>query len=347
MMEQGSGTIEKRLERILLQRQLDEAVVLLFCALAVLFIAPFIAFRLFTGEWLHAAINGLAMLAILANGIYVWRTRRTEVAAPLLAVLFTGTLLAVVHLFDTNMLMWTYPVTTAMFFILKPRNAICLNLLVFAVIAPRAIELMHGTGIVTFHATLIATNVLALTFAAGMSRSRTRLSMMAERDALTGARNRHSLEPMLEAALEKHRQQETPASLLVIDLDHFKKINDRFGHDMGDRALREITEILIHATRAGDDVFRYGGEELVVLANGAESEPAGRLAEKLRQRIRRTPLNAVGPLSVSIGVAQAQPDDTPESWFRRADELMYQAKEEGRNRVVIESPANGTANGRE
>ncbi len=346
-MEQEQGTIEKRFERILLQRQFDEAVVLLFCALAVLFIAPFALFRLFTGEWLHAGINALATLSMLANGIYAWRTGRAEVTAPLLAALFIATLLAVVHLFDTNMLMWTYPVTTAMYFILKPRNSILVNLLVLLVVAPRAAELMQGTDILTFYATLLATNVLALTFAAGMRRTRTRLSVMAERDALTGARNRHSLEPTLLAALEAYREQGTPASLLVIDLDHFKEINDRCGHDVGDRALKEITEILIHATRTGDDVFRYGGEELVVLAHGAASGPAGRLAEKLRQRIRRTPLESVGPLSVSIGVAQARADDSPESWFRRADELMYRAKEEGRNRVVVESDVNETANGRE
>lgn len=347
MVEQEPDTIEKRLERILLQRHFDEAVVLMFCALAVLFITPFIAFRLLTGEWFHAGINALATLAILANGVYVARTRRTEIAAPLLAALFAGTLLAVVYLFDTNMLMWTYPVTTAMFFVLKPRNAVRLNLLILLALAPRAIEFIDGSGIVTFYITLLGTNVLALTFAAGMRLSRSRLSVMAERDALTGARNRHSLEPMLEAALEKQRQQETPASLLVIDLDHFKEINDRFGHDVGDRALKEVAEILIHATRAGDDVFRYGGEELVVLANGAKSEPAGRLAEKLRQRIRRTPLESLGPLSVSIGVTEARSDDTPESWFRRADELMYRAKEEGRNRVVIEPGVNETENGRE
>lgn len=347
MVKQEHHTIEKRLERLLLQRHFDEAIVLMFCALTVLFITPFVAFRLFTGEWLHAAINALATLAILANGIYVSRTRRTEIAAPLLAALFTSTLLTVVYLFDTDMLMWTYPVTTAMFFVLKPRNAIRLNLLILAVLTPRVIEFIDGSGIVTFYITLLGTNVLALTFAAGMRLSRSRLSVMAERDALTGARNRHSLEPMLDAALEKQRQQETPASLMVIDLDRFKEINDQFGHDVGDRALKEIVEILTHATRTGDDVFRYGGEELVVLANGAESGPAGRLAEKLRRRIRRTPLDTVGPLSVSIGVAEARAGDTPESWFRRADALMYRAKEEGRNRVVVEPVANGTESERE
>lgn len=335
-MNQEQGKLGQDIERILRQRPFDEAVVLMFCGLGVLFIAPFIAFRLLTGDWMHAGVNAIATTAILANGIHVWRSRRIDIAAPVLAVLFSGTLLAVVYLFDTTMLMWAYPVTTATFFVLQPRNAIRLNLLLLVALMPRAIDFMEGSVIVTFYITLIGTNVLALTFSAGMRRSRSRLSVMAERDALTGARNRHSMEPMLLTALEKHREQETPASLLVIDLDHFKEINDRFGHDVGDRALKEVTQILIGATRAGDDVFRYGGEELVVLANGAESESAGRLAQKLRQRIRRMPLETVGPLSVSIGVAQARDDDTPESWFRRADERMYRAKNEGRNRVVVE-----------
>lgn len=334
-MEQQEGTIERYLKQQLLHRQFDEAVVLLFCGLAILFIAPFVVFRLITGEWFHATVNAGAATAFLANGVHVWRTHRTEYAAPLLAILFAGTLLLVVYLFGADLLMWAYPVTTAMFFVLRPHNAVRLNLLLLVAIAPRASEFIHIADIVIFYATLLATNVLALTFAAGMRRSRSRLSVMAERDALTGARNRYSLEPMLEAALEKYRRHETPASLLVIDLDHFKEINDRFGHNVGDLALKEITGIFLNATRAGDDVFRYGGEELVVLANGAKAEPAGRLAENLRRRIRRTPLETVGLLSVSIGVAEAHSNDTPESWFRRADELMYRAKEKGRNRVVV------------
>ena len=190
------------------------------------------------------------------------------------------------------------------------------------------------TNVFTYVVTLIATNVFALAFAANVRRSRNQLSAMAERDALTGARNRHALDPALMAALNKFRNTGTPASLLVIDLDHFKVVNDTHGHDVGDRVLQVITNTIIHATRTGDDVFRYGGEELVVLANGAACNAAVGLAEKVREAIQSTPLESGCRMSASIGVAQARQLDTPESWFRCGDDLMYRAKQAGRNRVV-------------
>lgn len=127
--------------------------------------------------------------------------------------------------------------------------------------------------------------------------------------------------------------------LLALDIDHFKQINDRHGHEAGDRILVEVARLIEYSVRTGDSVFRYGGEELVVIADGAGNEAADRLAEKIRQRIRHTSVEGIGHIGVSIGVAEAQPGDTPRSWFRRTDEMLYKAKEDGRNRVYVDPGA--------
>lgn len=128
-----------------------------------------------------------------------------------------------------------------------------------------------------------------------------------------------------------------PPCSLALDIDHFKQINDRHGHDSGDRVLIEVTRLIESSVRSGDGVFRYGGEELVIIAEGAGNDAAGRLAEKIRQRIRRTPITGIGHIGVSIGVAEARPGDTPKSWFRRTDDLLYRAKAGGRNRIRVDA----------
>jgi len=336
-MTRHRGPTHRLIDRFLERHRFEEAVLLLFCGLAVVFVAPFAVGRAITGEWLHAGIDTLAVASAVGIGLHIRRTGRTDLATAALPVLFVGVLIAVVYLFGAPMLFWAYPITTATFFVLRPANAIALNLLAIVAIAPRATGLASWDTIGDFFTTLVASNLLAVAFASSMRRSRSHLRTMAERDALTGVGNRRAMEPALLAALDRRVEHGTPASLLAVDLDHFKRVNDRHGHEAGDRALVEVTRLLEQSIRAGDLVFRYGGEELVVLAAGAPLEPAGGLAEKLRQRVRRAPVAGVGHLSVSIGVAEAQPTDTPQSWFCRADDRLYRAKRDGRNCVRIDT----------
>jgi len=325
------------LDRLLGQRSFEESIAVLCCILATVFVAPFILLRAWAGEWLHAAVDAAATLAIVASGWYVWSTGRTEIARPLVAVIFLVTLVTIVYLFDHATLLWAYPATAASFFVLRPTRAAILNLLAIAALLPRLLTLEPATLATSFLITLLASNVLALAYTASMARSRSRFRLLAERDALTGAGNRRALNPALSDALAKRNDFGTPSSLIAFDIDHFKDVNDQYGHEAGDRVLVGLTKLIHDNVRAGDDVFRYGGEELIVLAHGARAEPAGGLANSLRTRIERTPLHDGGPITISAGVAEALPGDTPDTWFRRADEMLYAAKNAGRNRVRIDT----------
>jgi len=316
------------------ERSFEEMLLLLCLGLATLVVSVAAVVRALSGETGNAIFDAVIAVTTLLLAIYVWRTGRSRVVAVLAALFCLTVVVAVIYLFDGLMLLWTYPGFIVTFFLLrKPMVALELNGAALAALTPALPAFGAWPDIAIFLITLITTNLLALIFAEHMHRSRARLLMMAERDALTGARNRHAMEPMLQVALDKATQHETPASLMVIDLDRFK---DTHGHEVGDRVLRQITDLLIGFTRAGDDVFRYGGEELVILANGASSTHAARLAEKLRRRIAETEFEQVGQVTISIGVAEVQPGDTTKSWFHRADQWMYQAKRAGRNRIIVE-----------
>jgi len=160
-------------------------------------------------------------------------------------------------------------------------------------------------------------------------------------DSLTGIGNRRRMTAQIGAELERARRFGHPLSLLMIDIDHFKDVNDRFGHDAGDRAIVAVAMALSVDLRASDSAARFGGEEFVVLMPETGLAMAGEVAERLRASIAALRLEADDgspiALTISVGVAIAAPRgqaETPSSLLLRADRALYRAKAEGRNRVV-------------
>lgn len=156
-------------------------------------------------------------------------------------------------------------------------------------------------------------------------------------DSLTGIHNRRGYEVRIREELRRYHRDGQPFSLILIDVDHFKKVNDLYGHRSGDRCLREIATRIRGSIRATDYVARYGGEEFIVILGGSAAANACKLAEKVRMVIESTRFvyeDRLIPITVSSGVTEVIPsDEDPEPLFVRADSAMYQAKKEGRNRV--------------
>lgn len=163
---------------------------------------------------------------------------------------------------------------------------------------------------------------------------------MAVTDALTGLHNRRYMTGQLQALVRRAAHGGEPVAALVLDMDHFKAINDGFGHDAGDEVLREFGVRLATNVRAVDLPCRFGGEEFVVIMPGTRLEDAQRIADRIRLHIGGTPFRVLGgreqlTVTVSVGVAATTGEhDTPEALLKRADEALYEAKASGRNRVV-------------
>jgi diguanylate cyclase (GGDEF)-like protein/PAS domain S-box-containing protein len=159
------------------------------------------------------------------------------------------------------------------------------------------------------------------------------LKRLAVTDAVTGVWNRRHGEELLAAEMSDARETGRPLSLLMLDIDHFKSINDRYGHQAGDHVLIDISHRLQASLPSTDMVARWGGEEFVVLLRGCHVADAMALAEKIRARISDAEFDDAGPATVSIGVAELTADDDLDSWLARADEALYKAKRSGRNAV--------------
>jgi diguanylate cyclase (GGDEF)-like protein/PAS domain S-box-containing protein len=158
----------------------------------------------------------------------------------------------------------------------------------------------------------------------------------ATRDPLTQVANRAEFDRFFSMTVSDHLKRQLPCSLIICDIDHFKKVNDTFGHQAGDEVLVNFAALLRRNCRAGDLVARYGGEEFVMLCSDCDNSSATRKADEIRAELAELPLPALNGrcVTASFGVTELQSGDTPETMLRRADRGLYQAKENGRNCVV-------------
>ncbi|MEQ6916332.1 sensor domain-containing diguanylate cyclase [Halomonas aquatica] len=163
-----------------------------------------------------------------------------------------------------------------------------------------------------------------------------RLEFLAHHDELTGLLNRRAGLGLLEKEILRSRRYATPLCVAICDLDHFKRVNDRYGHAVGDSVLSETAELMKDAMRQHDHVIRLGGEEFLILLPGVTLEEACQAVDRLRQRLETTPLAAEQLwLTLSAGVAEFQGNEEAEALLERSDHALYRAKHEGRNRVRV------------
>lgn len=160
-----------------------------------------------------------------------------------------------------------------------------------------------------------------------------RLESLAHTDSLTGVWNRYYMEGAIDTEISAAQRYQRPCSLLLLDVDYFKQFNDRHGHEAGDRVLKKLVATVESCLRAADRFGRWGGEEFLILT-GIDSEGAMLLAERIRQQVADIDLGDLGRVTVSIGVASYHPDDGRKQLVARADQAMYQAKNDGRNQVA-------------
>lgn len=180
-----------------------------------------------------------------------------------------------------------------------------------------------------------------------LARSRARLSQLVKaqtrslerlvnQDTLTHLANRRAFDLTLETAVEQQYIQHQPMALLILDVDHFKRINDQYLHTTGDKVLQRIAEVLKSTSRDSDLIARWGGEEFAVLLSGPNADAAALISERIRHAVEKADFSDLAPqlrVTISIGYAVYIRDESQANFVRRADQALYHAKANGRNRV--------------
>jgi diguanylate cyclase (GGDEF)-like protein len=158
-------------------------------------------------------------------------------------------------------------------------------------------------------------------------------------DSLTGVYNRRAYEIRIREEIRRYKRERLAFGLILIDVDHFKQINDLYGHRVGDKCLRELAGRIRSCTRSTDFLARFGGEEFIIILPGTSAGGAGKIAEKIRRLIGNTLFSYQDEeisVTISVGATQVTPEDEdPELLFTRVDDAMYRAKREGRNQVCV------------
>lgn len=322
-----------------LRADLRLALIMLFGVITSLAILPFLVVRALYGEWLAAGLD-LAMIAVLGTSlVYAWRTGRYQLVGSIDAVAITIACAILTWKFGGSGHYWIYAAIVATFMVAPRIVAIPCTLVLLSM------HLLFGdfpdqVATWAFLTSALLVAAFAAVFVSLGRRQHRQLMVLATMDPLTGLPNRRALETELADALRHHEARGEPAALAVLDLDHFKRINDRHGHEAGDQVLVELAERIQGVLRKRDRLFRLGGEEFVVLLPATDAGGARAAMEKVRRAVELQPMGAPGlRASVSVGVAMREVDDEWPAWLARADEAMYESKRRGRNQVRMYPPA--------
>jgi diguanylate cyclase (GGDEF)-like protein len=310
-------------------------VFLAFAGAALLLLFPLAFVRFTQGNPVNGVLN-LAVSAVIVGAIaYSARGGDLTRLGHIVAVLITLGAMVAIAVGGTGVF-WAFPTVLATSFLAPPRTAILLAGALMATLLIEQDSLRTSGQPLAVVLSLTGNAVFGLLFAHRNAQRRVELEQLATRDALTGAENRRSLDTELDIAVAAFRRDGRPVALALFDLDHFKKINDRFGHDVGDGALRDFAQLVQASVRRTDRLFRYGGEEFVLLMPSTDELGLELAMSHLRTQIRQGLAVNGEPLTVSIGGAILRVGETGTSWIGRADEALYRAKSGGRNRLEID-----------
>jgi diguanylate cyclase (GGDEF)-like protein len=308
------------------------AVLLLTGVVAALWLLPFAVYRAWEGNWVAMANDVVLAVLFLWAGWWAWRTGDTRLPGWVVALAMVAGLWAIGWAARYAALFWVYPGVLMLFFLVPPRAAFLLaGLAVSGSAALSLQDLEYGQGLPFFAVTALLTAVLGYITSQQAHQRIARWQSLSLVDALTGVGNRRLLDIELDRAANSGSAL---GALVVLDLDRFKSVNDRYGHDVGDRVLCEFARVLQQHLRRGDRLYRLGGEEFVVWAPHGEPAQVQAMVERLRRSVREhVRLPSGEPLTVSIGVALHQGGKNWRASLIEADQALYQAKQQGRDRI--------------
>jgi diguanylate cyclase (GGDEF)-like protein len=327
----GTGPVEAGEDPLALYR---DRIMYALAIAANVFLLPFSINAFVQGNLALGAgiLCGVLVLGVDALAIYLGKSPPIPMILLLLPMtVATGISLKVQGFFGA---LWCYPTVLLFTFALTRRMANVCSVLLLLGISSLVYYYISLAYTIRFFMTLTLTIILANIVLSIISDLHRRLMAQAIVDPLTGAFNRRHMERCVDDAIERQRRGSASASVLLIDIDHFKRINDQLGHAAGDGVLKAIVSLIRKRARKLDLLFRIGGEEFMLLLPDTREADAAAVAEELRRSIAESPLQGSQPVTASIGVSELHPGESLDSWMKRADDAMYAAKKAGRDRVV-------------
>jgi diguanylate cyclase (GGDEF)-like protein len=318
-----------------MKRSFSETRLLLLSSILAVMLIPLAVMLLQDGQWAAAILDFCIIWVMVGLFLHVLLHHETRLSGIVMAVVLVVGALGTLYLQGLGRIFWLYPSLTATFFLLSNRPALLLSSVAFLAMLAMVWEHLSRLELFTVSLTMLTTILFAFSFSLIARRQRAMLLHLATVDPLTGTGNRRAQNEKLDAVNALFRRDLVPCSVLIMDVDFFKKVNDTHGHIVGDEVLLQMADLIRSHTRPTENLYRYGGEEFIVIAEHTELEGAGQLAGKLRGLIEQYTFVSGIKLTVSFGVAELQRGEGRQGWLGRADGALFKAKGEGRNRVNL------------
>lgn len=307
---------------------------ILFHIVAMLPLAGFAVGHLFWGDLLLGLILLMALITVTLSLRQELRFRDSLLYRQWFVLVVSVAIVYACYSVGLRGLIYAFPMASVFFFTFRLSHGLITGIIFSISCLLAALNVEEPLLVVRFSVGITICMVFASIFAFIVGRQKAELERQAGLDELTGALNRRRLQETLDAALQLKQRHQTPASLILVDLDHFKSINDTHGHLVGDQVLIDFSRLVSGRIRSCDKLFRFGGEEFMILLPETTEQQASQLAESLRERIAQKTFGGSIHLTCSFGVAELQADETLEAWLQACDMALYQAKHRGRNRTV-------------
>lgn len=304
--------------------------------LALLIITPFAINNFINGRF-DVAIASFFITVIFGFNTFtvlVWKKYYPNLA---LYVLFPAILVFCYYSIPSQGIigvLWTFPALICFFYLLPERQAWLVNILILILCAYLALQTFEKGLAIRVIATLTLISAFTAVSIRQINKQQISLHRLAITDELTGLYNRNTLNAVLNDIINSHHKLAHNSHLMTIDIDHFKNINDKYGHDQGDEVLMAIAQAIEITVNDYGVVFRHGGEEFIVVIEALSWEKTKRLAELTRQAVAGINQFPGLKVTVSIGLSRLKPNMSRIDWIRESDRNLYTAKSLGRNQVT-------------
>ncbi len=314
------------------------------CVFSALFLLPFTVNHFVVGRYALGTIIALSQVVLFVNGYSLREGRRAPVPMWIMVMAFCSAIVASILVQGLNTVIWAFPALFIGYFLLPRWQAQVVSLMLLLAVPMAVLSVVGPSAALRALAAMVMTLAMINVVLSVIGELQVALVRQAITDPLTGAWNRRhfderlmQLQPLSGAGPDR-----PPNVLLALDIDHFKAVNDRHGHAVGDTVLKALVQLVNQRKREGDQLFRTGGEEFVLLLPRIDLDDAQRVAEDLRQRVESAELAPGLRVTVSIGLSSQVPGQVASPWLAAADGALYEAKRNGRNRVVLATVAVAT-----
>ncbi|WP_284219207.1 GGDEF domain-containing protein [Agaribacter marinus] len=305
--------------------------------LMIVALTPMLTIRLLEKNIMMVLVDAVLLSVAFLSLVFLYKEKYVAYIKGTISLTLAVGMIFSSHYGSDASMYWIFPGTLGIFSMLSPRHALALLVCMSSILLPVLVNRTSLETVLTLYATLAPSIFFVYYFARELQLRFEQLNTEAVEDYLTQAGNRRAFHRDAEHCITDLVKNAKSATLIVFDMDYFKRLNDTFGHGVGDQVLKETTSLMGKRLRRTDKIYRLGGEEFAIIVRNSNLHDGQTLAHDLREYVAVSQSDALPNYTMSFGVAELKLDESVTSWVDRADKALYASKDAGRDKISLAS----------